>query len=78
MIRWCLTVALVIGTVELLQVLATKLALGGSFWTWLENLDFGKLGYGVVAIFVLTWALSVAVWKARRIEERWGALVRGE
>jgi high-affinity nickel-transport protein len=61
------TVALVIGTVELLQVL--------SVWPWLDRLDFGTLGYGVVGLFVLTWAGSFAVWKLKRIEERWAAPV---
>jgi high-affinity nickel-transport protein len=69
-------VALVIGTVELLQVAATKLALDSGFWGWLNALDFGQLGYGIVGLFVATWAVSVTVWKTRRIEERWGALVR--
>jgi high-affinity nickel-transport protein len=69
-------VALVIGTIELLQVLATKLALESGFWGWLNALDFGSMGYGVVGLFVLTWAVSVTVWKRGRIEERWGAFVR--
>ena len=68
-------VALVIGTVELLQVAATKLQLESSFWTWLAALDFGQLGYGIVGLFVLTWAASVVLWKTRRIEERWSSLV---
>jgi nickel/cobalt transporter (NiCoT) family protein len=57
-------VALVVGTIELLQV-----------WGFFGSLDFGKLGYGIAGLFVLTWALSVAVWKVRRIEERWSASV---
>jgi nickel/cobalt transporter (NiCoT) family protein len=69
-------VALLIGTVELLQVLAQKLSLDTGFWGWLGGLDFGNLGYGVVGLFVLTWAVSVVVWKGGRIEERWGAFVR--
>ena len=28
------------------------------------------LGYGVVGLFVVTWALAYGVWKVRRIEER--------
>jgi high-affinity nickel-transport protein len=59
------TVALVIGTVELLQVAG-----------WLGELDLGLVGYAIVALFVLTWALSYGVWKVRRIEERWSAFVR--
>jgi high-affinity nickel-transport protein len=58
-------VALVIGTIELLQVCGR---LGG--------LDFGLVGYGIVCLFVLTWVLSYAIWKVRRIEERWSAFVR--
>jgi len=57
--------ALVIGTVELLQVLSTKLALTSGFWSWLNGLDFGQLGYGIVGLFVLTWAVSAGIWKAR-------------
>ena len=66
------TVALLIGTVELLQVLATRLSLDSGFWAFLDNLDFGTIGYAVVGVFVLTWAISLVVWKTRRIEERWG------
>jgi high-affinity nickel-transport protein len=58
------TVALVIGTLELMQVCGV-----------LGDLDFGLVGYGVVGLFVLTWALSYGVWKVRRIEERWSAFV---
>ena len=68
-------VALVIGMIEIMQVTAHQLSLDGGFWSVLAELDFGRLGYVVVAMFVATWALSVVLWKTRRIEERWGALV---
>jgi nickel/cobalt transporter (NiCoT) family protein len=68
-------VALIIGTIELLQVAATKLGLDTGFWAFLNDLDFGKIGYGIVALFVLTWAASILLWRTRRIEERWGAYV---
>jgi nickel/cobalt transporter (NiCoT) family protein len=64
-------VALAIGTVEIVQVLADRLGFRGGFWDWLGGLDFGTLGYVIVGVFVVTWALAYAVWKARRIEERW-------
>jgi high-affinity nickel-transport protein len=69
------TVALAVGSVELLQVFATRFGLDTGVWAWLNALDFEKLGYVVVGLFVVTWAVSVFVWKTRRIEERWGALV---
>jgi len=68
-------VALVIGSIELLQVVAMKLTLRGGFWTAVQDLDFGHIGYVVVALFVVTWLISAAIWKARRIEQRWGAML---
>jgi nickel/cobalt transporter (NiCoT) family protein len=71
-------VALAIGSIELMQVASTKLELGGGFWTWLNAIDFGTLGYVLVALFVLTWAVSAVIWKTARIEERFTAhLERG-
>jgi hypothetical protein len=29
----------------------------------------------VVGMFVATWAFSLMVWKARRIEARWGGMI---
>jgi high-affinity nickel-transport protein len=66
-------VALAVGSVELLQVVSMKLSLRGGFWDTVNRADFGKLGYGVVALFVVTWFVSVAVWKLRRIEDGWEA-----
>jgi len=57
------TVALGIGGVELLQLVVRA--------AWL---DVNRLGYAIVGLFFLTWAVSAVVWRARRIEERWGCL----
>jgi high-affinity nickel-transport protein len=69
------TVAWLVGVIELLQVLAAKLALHGVFWTLLAGLDLGRLGYVVVGLFAATWLCSVTLWKTRRYEQRWGALL---
>jgi high-affinity nickel-transport protein len=66
-------VALLIGTIELLQVLSDKLSLTGGFWDWLANLDFNLIGYFIVGLFVATWAIALAVWRFGRIEEKWTA-----
>ena len=68
-------VALAIGTVELFQVASMKLGLSGGVWDTLNALDFETLGYAIVGLFLVMWATSVAVWKLRRIEDRWGAMV---
>lgn len=66
--------ALVIGVIELAQVLSPKLGLSNGFWQWIQDLDFGSLGYILVVIFVLSWAISFGIWKFMKIEERWGTL----
>jgi len=63
-------VALVIGTIELLQVFITALGLHGPAADFLARLDFGMLGYIVVGLFLLAWGLSVAIWKFGRFEQR--------
>ena len=64
-------VALLIGSIELVQVLSGKLGWSGGFWSWLQGLDFGTLGYAIVGLFALTWLVAFAIWKLRRIEQRW-------
>ena len=51
-------VALAIGTVELLQVIATELNLTDPFWEWLENLDFETIGYGIITMFLVSWLVA--------------------
>jgi nickel/cobalt transporter (NiCoT) family protein len=62
-------VAFVIGGVELLQVLSGELNLQGPFWYWLTGLSFETIGYGIVAIFVVSWLASMALWKYKRYED---------
>jgi len=68
-----IAVALVIGTIELGGLLAQHLGLSGGFWTWLETIDLNALGFVLVGLFLVTWALAVLVWRLARIEERWSA-----
>jgi high-affinity nickel-transport protein len=70
-------VALLIGTVELLSILADRFDLTGGLWDWLGRLDLNKLGFGIVGLFVAVWVLAAAIWKFGRIEQRWSATVRG-
>jgi nickel/cobalt transporter (NiCoT) family protein len=66
-------VALVIGTIELLSVLAEKLNLTGQPWDFVSGIDLNYVGYAIVGAFVLTWAIALAVWHWGRIEEKWSA-----
>jgi nickel/cobalt transporter (NiCoT) family protein len=64
-------VALFVGGVEVSQLLIQALKLDGRVFGLIAGLNFADLGFVIVAAFVLTWVVSFAVFKLRRIEERW-------
>jgi high-affinity nickel-transport protein len=66
-------VALIIGTVELLGLIADKADLHGPFWDGVSGLDLNIIGYAIVGLFFATWAVALLVWKVGRIEEKWTA-----
>jgi nickel/cobalt transporter (NiCoT) family protein len=66
-------VALVIGTIELLSILTEKLDITSGPLASVANLNLNYVGYAILALFVLTWAVAWAVWRLGRIEERWTA-----
>jgi nickel/cobalt transporter (NiCoT) family protein len=71
-------VALFVGLVELSQILIQVLDLQGGVFGIVARLDFGVLGLVIVAAFAATWVVAFAVFKVRRVEERWSELVAGE
>ncbi|KHD85350.1 nickel permease [Heyndrickxia ginsengihumi] len=62
--------ALLVGIVELVQVLTPQLGLTEGFWKWIQQLNFGSLGYILVCLFILAWAISYGLWKLLRIEKK--------
>ena len=68
-----IAVALFIGGLELAQVLAGQLDLHGSFWAYAVDFDINSAGLVIAGMFVVIWALALAVWKLGRVEQRWDA-----
>jgi nickel/cobalt transporter (NiCoT) family protein len=60
-------VAVVIGSIEALGLVADQLKLQGPVWDAIGTLNdhFGTLGYIIIGIFVLSWAASVLIYKAK-------------
>ncbi|NYH25952.1 MULTISPECIES: HoxN/HupN/NixA family nickel/cobalt transporter [Burkholderiaceae] len=60
-------VALLIGSIEALGLLGDQLSLAGPFWQAIAGLNnnFGLLGYGIVAVFVTGWLVSVLLYKLK-------------
>jgi high-affinity nickel-transport protein len=66
-------VALVIGTIEIGGLVATKLNAHGPLWGWLAHISINTLGLIIAGMFLATWAIALAVWRLGRIGERWSA-----
>ena len=45
--------------------MANHFNLEGGFWSWIVDLNanFGALGYGIAALFVTSWALSIIIYR---------------
>ena len=63
-------VALAIGSIQLAGVAVERLDLTSPLLTALADVDLDTAGYAMVALFALTWALAVVVWRTGRIEHR--------
>jgi high-affinity nickel-transport protein len=64
-------VALAIGTVELVSLAVQQLGVVSGPLAAVGGLDLNHVGFVVVGLFVLTWAVAATVWKVARVEERW-------
>ncbi|MDH6139477.1 MULTISPECIES: HoxN/HupN/NixA family nickel/cobalt transporter [Kitasatospora] len=69
-------VALVIGLIELVGLLADKFGITGGPLGWIASLDLNNVGFAIVGLFVLTWAGALAFWKFGKVEQKWGAGLR--
>ena len=64
-------VAIVIGTIELVGVIADRARITNGPVAAISDISLEYAGYAVVALFVLTWLVALGVWHLGRIEERW-------
>jgi nickel/cobalt transporter (NiCoT) family protein len=71
-----IAVALIIGTVELLGLLAGQLNLTGWFWADMSGANINLLGFLIVGLFVAIWSAALLIWKIGRIEEKWTTALR--
>jgi len=64
-------VALLIGGIELISILTEKLDITTGVLASIGSVDLNGVGYWIVGLFVVTWAVALAVWRFGRIEQRW-------
>ncbi len=66
-------VALIIGSIELIGVLADQAKITSGPLASIASINLDYAGYGIVGLFVLAWLFAIAVWHFGRIDERWSA-----
>ena len=58
-------IAFVVGGIEVLSIVANRFDLHGGIWNVIGNLDFGLIGVGIIAIFVLSWGISTLIYRRK-------------
>ncbi|WP_255254605.1 hypothetical protein [Mycobacterium avium] len=64
-------VALIIGTIELVGILADRLHIESGPLAAIANINLDYVGYIIVGLFIVSWLSAIAVWRLGRIEQRW-------
>lgn len=64
-------VALIVGTIELVSIVTDKLGITSGPLAAIGRLDLNYVGFVIVGLFVVTWAVAMLVWRYGRIEEKW-------
>jgi high-affinity nickel-transport protein len=66
-------VALVIGTIELIGVIADQADITSGPIAAIAGIPLDYAGYAIVGLFFVSWAVALLVWRIGRIEEKWSA-----
>jgi high-affinity nickel-transport protein len=63
-------VAFAVGGIEALGLVAEQFHLTGRFWNFVGRLNdnFGTLGYFIVGLFAVSWVISIAIYKWRKLD----------
>lgn len=64
-------VALVVGGLEALNIVATEMNLNGPVWDQIGNFNnnFGLIGVVIVLLFLVSWIISTIIYKVRRYDD---------
>jgi nickel/cobalt transporter (NiCoT) family protein len=47
------------------------------FWGFMYNFNINTAGFVIVAMFIVTWAAAILIWRYGHIEEKWTARLQG-
>lgn len=66
-------VALIIGTIELVGVIADRLGVESGPIAAIAAINLDYVGYAIVGLFIGSWLVALAIWRFGNIEQRWSA-----
>ena len=69
-------VALVVGTIELVGVIVGQTGMTIGPLVAIAGIPLDYAGYGILALFLLSWLVGLGIWRVGRIEQRWAPPVR--
>ncbi len=69
-------VAVLIGGVELLGLLAQQLDVTTGVLGWIAGIDLNNVGFVIVGLFVVTWVGALLFWRFGNVEEKWSQGLR--
>jgi len=64
-------VALLVGGIEIFGLIGDHFKIHGTFWDFIGALNdnFGLVGFGIIGLFALSWAVSILIYKIKRYDE---------
>lgn len=64
-------VALLVGGIEVFNVIGDRLQLRGWFWNAVGQLsgDFGMMGYFIIGIFIISWTASTIIYRIQKYDQ---------
>ena len=69
-------VASIIGTIELVGVLADQAQIVSGPLAAIAAIPLDYAGYGIVLLFLVAWLVALAIWRLGRIEDKWSRGLR--
>ena len=64
-------VAVLIGSIELLDMVGNKLGFTGDLWTYFDSLggNLNVLGFAIIGVFIVSWGISAALYRFKRLDK---------
>jgi len=65
-----------IGGIEALSLIPLEyhgVSQTNGFWGFMYNFNINSAGFVIVGMFIVTWAVAIAIWRWGHIEEKWSA-----